>query len=276
MTSEFVMREQTADALKSYRNCLLCEHRCGVDRLAGERGFCKAGADARIHRHRIEYGEEVELIPSHMFYLSGCDLRCAFCIAGINAFDPSRGAVLTSEFFNAAVEWGRHRGARNIQWVGGEPTIHLPTILEVMSRCPNLPPVVWKSDFHGTPQAFEMLHGNVDVYVADFKFGNDACARRIAGVDNYVSIVTRNLQIAAKQGRLIIRHLLLPGHEECCYQPIVNWLREKMPDTPFSLRDSYLPSWRSAHFAELTHPLPRGKGAAALNLAKTAGLQVIS
>jgi putative pyruvate formate lyase activating enzyme len=270
------MLDRATHPLHAYQSCALCEHRCGVNRAAGERGFCKAGATAHLYRHRIEYGEELELIPSHLFYLSGCDLRCGFCIAGINAFDPSRGMPLTSDFFNEAVEWGRQHGARNIQWVGGEPTIHLPVILDLMSRCPDLPPVVWKSDFHGTPEAFDMLRGKVDVYVADLKFGNDVCARRIAGIDHYLSIVTRNLKIAAQDGRLIIRHLLLPGHSECCYRPIVKWLAENMPDTPFSLRDSYLPSWRSTSYAELAQPLPQRDGRDALELARRTGLQVIS
>ena len=258
-----------------YTDCQLCEHRCGVNRAEGELGRCKADSTARVFRHRIEYGEELELIPSHLFYLSGCDLRCAFCIAGANAFDPGRGIELTSEFFNDAVEWGRRRGAKNIQWVGGEPTIHLPAILRVMADCPRLPPVVWKSDFHGTPEAFELLHGSVDVYVADFKFGNDACAKRLAGIDNYVQIVTRNLQIAARQSRLIVRHLLLPGHAECCYDPIVSWMHASLPDVPFSLRDGYLPSWRSQHYAELAKPLPQADARRARELAHHGGLRVI-
>ncbi len=262
-------------ALACYTKCMLCEHRCGVDRSAGHLGFCKAGTVANVYRHRIEYGEELELVPSHLFYLSGCDLRCGFCIAGIDAFDPSRGMALTSEFFNRAVQWGQQRGARNIQWVGGEPTIHLPAILEVMSRCPQLPPVVWKSDFQGTPEVFDLLKDAVDVYVADFKFGNDACGRRLAGIESYTRIVTRNLKIAAGQSRLIIRHLLLPGHAECCYRPIVNWLRENLPWVPFSLRDSYLPSWRSRRFAEIAHPLTPGEAKQAHCLAGQMGLRVI-
>ncbi len=263
------------DAPAHYRNCQLCEHRCAVNRTAGELGFCKASTVAHLFRHRIEYAEEIELVPSHLFYLSGCDLRCAFCIAGINAFDPSRGKPLTSEIFSRAVAWGRERGARNIQWVGGEPTIHIPAILDLMANCPQLPPVVWKSDFYGTPEAFDLLDGAVDVFVADFKFGNDACARRIADVDNYVSIITRNLKRAAGNARLIVRHLLLPGHAQCCYQPIVRWLKENLPGVPFSLRDSYLPSWRSSRFAELAKPLPPRDGRDALRLANRFGLQVI-
>jgi putative pyruvate formate lyase activating enzyme len=267
--------EKAGAALGHYRQCHLCEHRCGVDRAGGERGPCKADATARVFRHRIEYGEEVELIPSHLFYLSGCDLRCVFCIAGVNAFDPSRGVELTPEFFNPSVAWGRARGARNIQWVGGEPTVHLPAILRVMSECRDLPPVVWKSDFHSTPEAFELLDGAVDVYVADFKFGNDACARRLAGVTEYVRIVTRNLHIAAKQGRLIVRHLLLPGHFDCCYQPVARWMRANLPDVPLSLREGYLPSWRAGRFAEIARPLEPAEGRAARDLAHGLGLKVI-
>lgn len=256
-------------------HCNLCEHRCGVDRLAGRRGPCKAGADANVFRHRVEYGEELELIPSHLFYLSGCDLRCVFCIAGLNAFDPSRGRTLTSEFFNEAVTWGRAQGARNIQWVGGEPTVHLPRILDVMSGCPDLPPVVWKSDFYSTPEVYDLLDGVVDTFVADFKFGNDRCAHRLAGVGEYVRITTRNLKIAAVKGRLIVRHLLLPGHAECCYRPVAEWMREHLPAAAFSIRDGYLPSWRASRFDELAQPLPERAGLAARKLAAELGLAVI-
>jgi uncharacterized Fe-S radical SAM superfamily protein PflX len=52
--------------------CLLCELQCAVDRTPYEQGVCRATSEARVYRHRIEYGEELELIPSHLFYLSGC------------------------------------------------------------------------------------------------------------------------------------------------------------------------------------------------------------
>ncbi len=230
---------------------------------------------ARVYKQRVEYGEEWELVPSHLFYLSGCDLRCGFCVAGINAFDPRRGRRLTAKFLAEAVDRGRAQGARTLQWVGGEPTIHLPAILDAMAGCDELPPVVWKSDFHGTPEAFELLNGMVDIYLADFKFGDDACARRIAGVDGYVAVVTRNLPIAAGQGELIVRHLLLPGHFECCFRPIVAWLKANMPGVKFSIRDGYLPSWRADRHAELARPLAPGDADRARDLAAGAGLRTI-
>jgi putative pyruvate formate lyase activating enzyme len=267
--------ERLAMAHAHDRHCLLCEHRCGVNRAAGEVGRCKAPATARVFRHRIEYSEELELVPSHLFYLSGCDLRCAFCIAEANAFDPGRGRPLTAELFAEAIAWGRSRGARNIQWVGGEPTIHIPAVLDVMAACRPLPRIVWKSDFYGAPEAFALLAGVVDVYVADFKFGNDACARRIASVDRYLATVTRNLAIAASQADLIVRHLLLPGHFECCYRPIVSWLSLHMPAVKFSLRDGYQPRWQARHFEELAAPLTPTEARRARELAAAQDLNIV-
>jgi len=257
------------------RNCQLCEHRCGVDRARGERGPCHAGLEARIFRHRVESGEELALNPCHLFYLSGCDLRCAFCVAEANAFDPSRGDLLTPDYFRKAVAWGRAQQPKTLQWVGGEPTIHLPRILEAMAESDSLPPVIWKSDFHSTPEAFDLLEGVMDVYIADLKFGNDECARRIARVDNYWAIVTRNLLRVASSGSLIVRHLLLPGHAECCYAPLIAWLAEQLPQVPFSLRDGYLPRWRSAQFVELNRYVSRHESAAAFETVRNAGLNLI-
>ncbi|MCC6493426.1 MAG: radical SAM protein [Pirellulales bacterium] len=264
-----------ARAAAHYRECLLCEHRCGVNRIEGELGRCKAGAVARVFRHRIEYGEEEELVPSHLFYLSGCDLRCKFCIAEEKAFDPRIGDELTAESFAELAAWGASQGAINVQWVGGEPTIHLPAILQAMRGCANLPPVVWKSDFYGTAEALALLDGVVDVYVADFKFGNEACARRIAGVDRYVETVTRNLALAWQNGDLIVRHLLLPGHFDCCYRAVVQWLSTCLPRAKFSLRDGYRPRWVARSDGQLNRRLSVGEIQQAEALARAAGLRVI-
>jgi putative pyruvate formate lyase activating enzyme len=87
--------------------------------------------------------------------------------------------------------------------------------------------------------------------------------------------VTRNLVQAARQGDLIIRHLLLPGHLDCCFRPIVSWIRGHLPEVKFSLRDGYLPYWQSRRYAELSQPLDREHGKRAHGLAVHAGLNVI-
>jgi putative pyruvate formate lyase activating enzyme len=267
--------ERLNRARDHYRRCRLCEHRCGVDRSGPHAGPCKAGTLPNVFRQRVEYGDERELVPSQLFYLSGCDLRCAFCINELNAFDPARGRPLTPEFFRDALADGLRRGARTLQWVGGEPTIHLPAILDAMADCPRLPRVVWKTDLHATPEALALLDGVADVYLADFKFGNDDCARRLAKVERYTDILARNLRLVARQGELIVRHLLLPGHFDCCVRPIVAWLRDHLPGAKFSLRDGYLPHWQAGRYLELARPLGRTEADQARALAHDAGLRLL-
>ncbi|MEX2171744.1 MAG: radical SAM protein [Pirellulales bacterium] len=255
--------------------CYLCEHRCGVNRANGEQGPCKAGVTANVFRHRVECGEESELIPSHLFYLSGCDLRCKFCIAEENAFNPRLGTELTANFFREALDWGRTRHAINVQWVGGEPTIHLPAILNVMAAVDELPSIVWKSDFYGTPESLDLLTGVVDIYVADFKFGNNDCAERLASVPRYVEVITRNLLHASMQADLIVRHLLLPGHFDCCFRPIIDWMARRLPLAKFSLRDGYRPRWLATRDSELSRSLTAAEIGRAERLARDAGINLI-
>ena len=224
--------------------CPLCPRHC-TER--NSTAFCGAGDVVRCFRHRVEYSEETCIAPSHLFYLSGCNLRCCFCIGKEQAITSTLGQPLTQSFFAKAVAWGRSQGARNIQWVGGEPGIHITAIRKLMEQTPDLPPVVWKSNFYFTPQTFELLWTYVDTFVADFKFGNADCAKSLCGVSDYIETVTAALSTVYHRNprSLIVRHLLLPGHFDCCFLPILDWFTDNIPEALFSLRDGYLPAWQA-------------------------------
>jgi putative pyruvate formate lyase activating enzyme len=115
----------------------------------------------------------------------------------------------------------------------------------------------------------------VDIHVADFKFGNDACAERIAGVPRYMATVGRNLLRARVSAELIVRHLLLPGHFECCFLPVAGWLAEHLPSVPFSIRDGYLPRWQARHHPDLSGMLHPDVGPLARREAAMLGLNVV-
>ena len=224
--------------------CRLCPHAC-IYSMQGAYSFCRNDPMARCYRHRIEYGEERSLIPSHLFYLSGCNMRCRFCIGEEQAVDSRIGTPLTEEFFCEAVRWGQQQGARNIQWVGGEPSIHLEQVLSVMEHCEDLPPVVWKSNFYLEQNTLDRLFETVSVFVADLKFGNNRCAETIAAVKQYWETVTERLRYVACHHHLIVRHLFLPGHFECCFVPIVQWMKQNLPNVEFSFREGYIPAFRA-------------------------------
>jgi putative pyruvate formate lyase activating enzyme len=40
---------------------------------------------------------------------------------------------------------------------------------------------------------------------------------------------------------LTIRHLVMPGHLECCTYPVLEWIAEEMPQAPVNVMDQYHP-----------------------------------
>jgi putative pyruvate formate lyase activating enzyme len=124
-----------------------------------------------------------------------------------------------------------------------------------------------------TPEVIELLDGVVEMYLADFKFGNGPCARAVAGVDNYTEVVTRNLLLAAAQAPVIVRHLLMPGHLECCFRPVARWMAENLPDVPFTLMTGYVPAWRADTCGELGRMLTQTECDAAEQFIAELGLR---
>jgi putative pyruvate formate lyase activating enzyme len=104
-------------------------------------------------------------------------------------------------------------------------------------------PIVWNSNSYGTKILWKLVNGLVDCYVIDLKFGNDNCARELAGCKNhnYYTLETLNSLIKSA-GRKIIRWLLLPGHIECCGKNITNMLSKY--DFYVSLVDDFSPSYK--------------------------------
>ncbi|MBI3848885.1 MAG: radical SAM protein [Verrucomicrobia bacterium] len=222
-----------------------------MNRLAGELGLCRAGAEARVFSAQVEVSDELELIPTFAIALSGCDLRCSFCITGASSWNPRAGEILDATAFAAKAEAALAGGARTVMILGGEPTIHLPAALEIVAALPDTAKLVWKTNAHGSAQARELLDGMFDVWLADYKFGNDSCAQRLAGIPDYTNTVQENLRWASQQSDLIVRHLVMPGHIDCCWKPVAVWLANEFPQIKVNLRSGFWPGWKSAKHAEL-------------------------
>ncbi len=243
------IEERIARARALMRACGLCERRCGVDRMAGQRGDCGLDRHARVFEELLHFGEELELVPSHVVYLTGCSFRCIFCMSGEFVLKDNvrvRGRPLDPVRFAERVRARRAQGARNLNFVGGEPSVNLLAILELLAHCPPDTRVVWNSNMFYTEESAKLLEGVVDVYLGDWKFGNDACARRLAGLSHYLEVVERNFARAQASGaRTIVRHLVMPGHIDCCTEPVLARLRERLPGVPLSLLDPYVPLFRA-------------------------------
>ncbi|GAI05972.1 unnamed protein product [marine sediment metagenome] len=64
--------------------------------------------------------------------------------------------------------------------------------------------------------------------------------------------------MAKRYGELIIRVLILPGHNECCTKPILEWIAENLGQwTRVNLMFQYRPEWRARERTELRQRLSR-------------------
>jgi putative pyruvate formate lyase activating enzyme len=229
-------------AEERYGACDVCARACGVDRHGGERGLCGLGVAGRVYKEYLHFGEEQALLPSHTIFLTGCSLRCAFCSDDGPVRQPlAHGHAVAPEALAARIARRRREGATNVNFVGGVPDVNLLYILRALSHCPSDTHVVWNTNLWTTPATIAALTGVVGTWLADLKFGNDRCAKKLAGVDAYTATLRAALPLAARAGNLLVRHLVMPGHLGCCTAPALAWLSEHLPGVPVNLMTGYLP-----------------------------------
>lgn len=260
-------------ARRILRNCHFCERRCGADRFSSGLGWCQAGSEILVSSMFEHLGEEPELVPSGTVFTISCNFRCLHCQNWSISQRFERGEAFDYDRLARAVEGLRRTGCRNVNMVGGEPTVWLYHWLEVFRRLRVNVPALWNSNAYYSEESASLLGGFIDIYKLDFKYGNDACAERISGVHRYWEVCTRNHLLAKKFGELIIRVLVLPNHLECCCKPILNWIAEKLGrETRVNVMWQYRPEWRASELPEMRRRLTRAEMERSIEIAREAGL----
>lgn len=221
--------------------CRLCFLRCPVDRRAGQRGACGLGRGLRPYQDFVHLGEELELIPTHAIYLAGCNYRCAYCSDWAAVDRPEEIAEVSPEVLARSIEARRREGVSSLSLIGGVPDVSLPAILRALAAAEVSVPLVWNSNLSATPEAADLLSGVVDAYVADLKYGNEACAQAGSAVKGSLEVTQSLLARCAQEAYLVVRHLVLPGHIRCCTLPALEWLATALPGARLNLMGHYLP-----------------------------------
>jgi putative pyruvate formate lyase activating enzyme len=233
--------------------CGLCARGCAADRRAGESGFCGLGDTWRPAAVTRLWGEEAELgRPGLALAARGCGLRCAFCYRP--EYWPAQPAIEPPQPLPPAEHW---------HFLGGNPDESLPGILDWLAPQEEPRPVVWNTHAYLRPAGTALLEGLADAVVADLKFGPGDCAQRLAGVTGYWPAATRALATLARfELRLIVRHVALPGHLECCAQPAAAWARAHLPAARVRVLPQYEPFGAARRGPELGRRLSSAELAA--------------
>ena len=169
-----------------YTNCKLCPRKCGVNRSAGEWGWCGAPDTALVAKTMLHRWEEPVLAPngkSGAIFFGGCTLGCVYC----QNRAISQWAVVTpmdTARLRAVMEELIAQGAENIDLV--TPTHYLPTILPALESKLSVP-VIYNCGGYERGATLKKLQGKVDIYLPDLKYSDPELARDLSGAENYFS-----------------------------------------------------------------------------------------
>ena len=237
----------------SYVNCKLCPRQCGVDRSAGETGFCGCPDTALVAKALLHHWEEPVLAGdggSGALFFGGCTLGCCYCQNHAISRRPV-GTPVDAPALRRMMEVLIAQGAENIDLV--TPTQYLPTILPALEQ-PLPVPVIYNCGGYERIETIRALAGKVDIYLPDMKYADGTLAKSLSCAPDYFSIAARAIremvdQVGPPQYRdgklirgVIIRHLILPGYIENSLR-VLDWIGESFApgEVLVSLMRQYTP-----------------------------------
>ena len=281
---------QRIDAARAkLRACDLCPRRCGVDRLAGELGFCQTAERAWVASFTPHLGEEAPLVGrngSGTIFFTHCNLGCVFC-QNYDISHQSAGEPVTPRQLADMMLHLQRQGCHNINFVS--PSHVIVPILEALAIAATEGlrlPLVYNTGGYDAPETLALLQGIIDIYMPDFKFWDPASGLKYCGIPDYPevarqAIVAMHRQVGdliiddngvARQG-VIVRHLVMPGGIEET-RAILKFVATTLSvDTYVNLMPQYRPCGEAHRFEDLKRRLTVAEFEAAVLAAMEAGLR---
>ena len=269
----------------SYESCRLCPRACGVDRTAGQLGFCRMPDRIFAARAAAHYWEEPVIsgsFGSGAVFFSGCTLRCAFCqnsrISTGCAGQPLTSSALRDVFLRLIDD-----GVQNINLV--TPTHFLPSIVPALT--PKLPvPVVYNCGGYESVETLRQLEGLIDVYLPDYKYSDGALAARLSAAPDYPAVADAAIREMVRQTGpavieddqlvrgTLVRHLVLPGYLDNTLGAL-DWFADAFPDGSvlLSLMSQYTPAGKAKNEPPLDRRVTEDEYAAALSYLELLGIE---
>jgi len=270
--------------------CRLCPRQCGVNRLEGKRGFCRApGATLVVSSAHAHFGEERPLVGnggSGTIFLTHCNLRCVFC-QNWEVSQLGRGAERSADELAGMMLWLQQIGCHNINFV--TPTHYSAPVLKALDIAAEgglRLPVVYNTSGWERLEILEVLDGIVDIYLPDFKYWDSGMSTKYSsGAESYPerarqAILEMHRQVGvARPGKdgimqrgLMIRHLVMPNNAAGSKE-IMEWIAEALPeDTYVNIMAQYNPVYKAYDYPEIARRVTRAEYKEAVDRAREVGL----
>jgi len=261
--------------LNLLKKCTLCPHKCKVNRLQKEKGYCKALDEVLISSYLAHFGEEPPISGengSGTIFFGYCNMKCVYCqnfqisqefsyddFKKINIQDLSKIMILLQE-----------KGCHNINLVS--PTIWIPHIIESIKLAReknNLKiPIVYNCGGYENPKIIKLLKGFIQIYMPDIRYSDDENAYKFSKIKNYVennqkSLIEMYNQVGPlkinKKGiaikGLMIRLLIMPNNVSGVKKSLDFIKNELSTDVYISIMAQYNPLYKAKFYPEINRKI---------------------
>lgn len=242
---------------RSLADCKLCPRHCGVNRLAGQVGYCRTGALPVVSSWGPHHGEESVISGisgSGTVFFAGCNLRCAYC-QNYDISHRSRGSEMPVSELGELFLKLQDMDCHNINLVSPSHQIAAIAAAIEFARTQGLTvPVVCNTGGYDSVETLRLLEGLIDIYMPDMKYADADIARQYSDAGDYPDVnqaavcemqrQVGDLQIEdgiARKG-LLVRHLILPGGLAGTAR-ILNFLKARVSlHAAVNIMDQYRPA----------------------------------
>ncbi len=282
------LRANAHKAMAALENCTLCPRQCGVDRTAGETGYCQTGLRAKVASYNAHFGEEAPLVGRHgsgTIFFSHCNLLCAFC-QNYDISHMGEGWEVDDRQLAAIMLELQKNGCHNINFV--TPSHVVPQILSAMVIAAEQGlrvPLVFNTGGYDSVETLKLLNGIVDIYMPDFKFWDADIADQTCQAPDYRQVACDAMREMHRQvGDLIIddnglarrgllvRHLVMPKGMAGTREVMRFIAGQISPETYVNIMPQYRPCGRAREFPDLARALSMSEYKTALKEARDEGI----
>ncbi len=286
--------KRRAEALESRLACCdICPHECGVNRLAGERGFCHSAYLPIVSAVCAHYGEEPVISGSRgsgAIFFGNCNMRCVYCQNYQISQDRRRQQSREMDYHTLAERMlylQDELGCHNINLVS--PSHLVPqlvrAVLEAVPMGLRLPLVYNSSGYDGI-KSLKELDGIIDIYLPDLRYASNKWARTYSKVKDYVGHARAAIKemyrqvgdlvldkVGLAQKGLIVRHLILPNGLAGSRDSLTWLVQEVSPKVTVSIMAQYFPAHHALRFPLLSRTISPSEYQEVVDLVNDLGLE---
>ncbi len=261
-SGEFEKRLEKVNEILS--NCNACPKNCNINRLNNEYSFCLSRNLPIVSSYTLHFGEEPVLSGTNgvgNVFFGNCNLRCIYC----QNFEISQNWKVEKDHevsFERLADIFLELQNKNAHSIGlVSPTHFAPQILKsifvAVENGLNIP-IIYNSNGYDSVEVLKLFDGIIDIYLPDFKYGNNELARKYSYINNYFdsaknAIAEMYRQTGSKliykdnlvKRGLIIRHLVLPN-DISESEKVFKFISELDNEIHISLMSQYFPTHKSS------------------------------